>query len=85
MLCWRPKGKIAGILDIKHDARDLVPSTHLRQPHPTPGFAKLSPFWGGAGFYFGFTPYLVCVRLLLQVYLVVLKLSLPLSIDMTDR
>jgi len=29
--------------------------THLWQPHSTPGFAKLSPLWGGAGFYFGFT------------------------------
>jgi len=23
--------------------------THLRQPHSTPGFAKLSPLWGGSG------------------------------------
>ena len=32
MLCWRPKGKIAGILDIKHDARDLVPSAKDTEP-----------------------------------------------------
>jgi len=29
--------------------------THLRQPHSMPGFPKLSPLWGEAGFYFGFT------------------------------
>jgi hypothetical protein len=35
-----------------------VPSlknTHLRQPHSTPGFAKPPSFWGGVGYYFGFT------------------------------
>jgi len=36
-------------------------NTHLRQPHSTPSFTKLSPLWGGAGFYFGFTPYLLSV------------------------
>jgi len=42
-------------------AMQHISVTHLRQPHSTPGFAKLSPRWGGAGFYFGFTPYLLSV------------------------
>jgi hypothetical protein len=42
MLCWRPKGKIAGILDIKHDARDLVPSA--KDTHTEPSVISTLPF-----------------------------------------
>ena len=60
----------------------LLGHTHLRQPHSTPGLAKLSPHLGGSAvlLWLHSIPF-VCVHLLLQLYVIVLKLSLPLSID----
>ena len=48
--------------------------THLRQPHSTPGFAKLFPSLGGSGvlLWLHSIPF-VCVCLLLQMYLIVFK------------
>jgi uncharacterized membrane protein YedE/YeeE len=59
--------------------------THLRQHTSPPGFAKLSPLWGGAGFYFGFTFAYLCASAHLLVSVPRrLHRSIPLSID-TDR
>jgi len=56
-------------LPLSHRPFEIRPSTtsrhqtHLRQHLPPPGFAKLFPSRGKAGFYFGFiTTFPVCVR-----------------------
>jgi len=46
---------------VKRSLDNWSGGTHLRQQHSTPCFAKLSPRLGGAGFYFGFTPYHLAV------------------------